>query len=295
MNSRGKFCILCVFVVTCSVLHLEGEISRVIEFSDYHPGIRLRPLQLGSFETHSSLSCAILCLYTYKCRSFNFCGGTTCELRQYTLQDFRVTHHVNSNEINNNSNCAHLGLSGDPRVANVDNWKSGAKTEFYIFDAIIEIDNETEFKQVKHRRCLRLDGSEVDASLCVDDPEVITHWLRWFKDVPDQLPWADAKDKCEQIGGELFGDIHRETPTQWLVSERLGARFWLGVYKQVNGSVWRNLGGEDVTQFVELEEVQQADMNEVHEYLVGWPSGQKVLYGSQGGHSHMPFACQMNL
>ncbi len=271
---------------------------RVMEFNDFHPNIELMGIAIDSFPVRSHLSCAIFCLYREKCRSFNFCPEFgICELNKYTIHDYLVDSLRNTDDdrVKNSSKCANTGLSADSLLVNSNNWRTGSAYELHDYNWTVEIDDETELKEARHRQCRSLDGTQVSNSFCSGNALEL-QWLRWFSKDSDKLTWHKARDRCSNVGGELFGDPYSSVFVQF-VFERVNGPFWMGIYKRVNETRFWNIHGKDVTRYVSTKPwPKNESIAEEYEYAFGRKAGSNfVVVSTTWSDAELKFFCQMDV
>ena len=73
----------------------------------------------------------------------------------------------------------------------------------------------------------------------------------WFKWINELKTFTDAKLHCDNIGGQLFGDINGTIQQyDFLIKKQNYQSFWLGISDKATSDVYLSLNGNDVTRHI---------------------------------------------
>ncbi|XP_075240157.1 uncharacterized protein LOC142335509 [Convolutriloba macropyga] len=73
----------------------------------------------------------------------------------------------------------------------------------------------------------------------------------WFLWIAQEMTFEDAKNHCQSIGGQHFGDINGTDEQYRLLLEKQNYQnFWLGISDRDTRDVYMSLNGNDVTSFI---------------------------------------------
>ena len=106
------------------------------------------------------------------------------------------------------------------------------------------IDTPTEWKKsVQYEVTENFHGGKNDCT-----SELIEEWFVW---VATEMDFTAAKDHCESIGGQLFGDVNgTDEQLGFLFEKQNRQSFWLGITDEHSPDVYKSLSGNDVTSYI---------------------------------------------
>ena len=178
-------------------------------FNDVRSRTELKDYSISSQLARDSKQCANFCHGTYKCQSFNFCGGNVCQLNYAAAGD------VDGSSWELNEWCEYSGTPDDCVELDAGNETCSrdgclvASHEFHWghwYPAYEVSDkNNLLWNKIMVRDCLDGNNNEVMRSNCKGCYKKATNvQVLW---VFTRRSWHDANTHCQQQGGILLGEF----------------------------------------------------------------------------------------
>ena len=236
--------------------------SRSLAFEDSNSGFKLSGPKISTHSAISRSSCAIRCQRTPSCKSYNFCYNNICELNSIGAHKISASAANANIWLLRNYDCIYAGMTkqclpkceqfgteisvtndtSDPNICQINQKRADCQ--------ILEpwrqtlIDTEAEWKFYSERNVSESFYGGVDncTSFQIDE---------WFIWVDQKMSFENAKNHCQSIGGQLFGDINgTDEQFNLLLRKQNYENFWLGITDKDSPDVYMSLSGKNVTNFI---------------------------------------------
>ena len=178
-------------------------------FDDKRPSTRLEGYIIATVPARDRKNCAIVCLRTEGCYSFNFCGKKSCELNSAAGGDVNESAWVYSDS------CEYMGtpddcFQQDPRNETCfwENCNLLSEEFHWHYKPVFDINEENSelWDKFMVPVCLNGENSEMMRSNCEGCPPKQSSNQSVLLKL-DAKPWDTGKSDCEQLGGTLFAQL----------------------------------------------------------------------------------------
>ncbi len=233
-------------------------------FDDIRDGFALLTNETALLKTENfekQFLCSQACSGNSECLSYNYCTQL-CYLNSDDV-------FVEGTELLINSTCVYGGMkrSTGPackergRIIDHVNVKNSTTTSVFcgieakmshphwdISTEMVRIKNDSDWMNTEQRVCNL--GSHVDPFYCKGNTIIIHDWLKWFKDAQT---FDDAVQTCENVDGQLFGDVNGSQSVLSFIHKRLGySTFYIGATDWQEPGTFVNFRGVDISPFMSI-------------------------------------------
>ena len=235
-------------------------------FDDVRYGFELQTngTSLLKLEKHQyRILCSQSCSKTPHCLSYNYCtylcylnsadvfledtvlsANSTCVyagMKRYTGPACKEKGQIVDHVTTKNSTVDSLYCDVEGKMSHAF-WAN--LTEMFI------ISNESDWMNTEQRVCHL--GSHVHPFDCQGNTIIIHEWLKWFKDAQT---FDDAVQTCENVDGQLFGDINGSQSILSFIYEHLdNSAFYVGATDWQEPGTFVNYRGVDISPFMAISE-----------------------------------------
>ena len=245
-------------VLSKSDVTIQTQATQVTVFEDIRKRQKLHSKPIRTLPRRSQNGCSMECNRHPKCRSFSFCGRSTCVLLNDDLYSTEDAQSI----LLNDSSCKYVGMNkvempeckdGETAINIQDDFYKGhcdikskrvdrEWTEWEHTDDRIE-DGLNDYKKFKiFTREIKIHeahGGKRGTDGRVRYEEVAL-WLKWVR---EELSWDESMAKCKAYGGQLYEDLDgTEEQLAWFREKFDNNFYWLGIYTE-DHQTWKKFSG----------------------------------------------------
>ena len=235
--------------------------TRSTIFNDVRSQTEVKGYNISSQLARDSKQCANLCHETYKCQSFNFCGGRVCQLNYAAAGD------VDESSWEHNEWCEYSGTPDDCVEVDPGNEtcsRDGCLVPSHEFHwgnwyPAYEVSDENNllWNKIMVRDCLDGNNNEVMRSNCKGCYKKATNIKAlWVFTVRS---WHDANTHCEQKGETLLADFGENVKALMRKHVEITERpfvgntyYFIGVYQNGNQWTWMSVATGNSMPFSDI-------------------------------------------
>ena len=238
------------FSVRCSPL-----VDRSVSFNDFRAAQKLVGHVIGVKAVIIRRKCAMLCLQTPACMSFNYFKSRNCHLNSRDVltpgtemvQDpHSIYQGMRMNEIPKcleKGNAKGIQYDGSPNFCKINQKRQDSK--WSQWEEQIEIDNAEEWRKVSSRFCH--EASHGGILNCDGEPErKVLEWLHFVQE--RAFTFEGAFDFCNQSGWDVFYRLNGTREQLNFIHKKLQKPecFWIGAERV--GRKWTSWSGSEIEE-----------------------------------------------
>ena len=272
-------------VLSKSDVTIQTQAQQVTAYEDIKKRQKFHAITIRAVPRRSQNGCSMECNRNSKCRSFMFCGRSTCVLLK---EDLYSTEDAQSYLLDDSS-CKYVGMNksempkckdGQTMISIQDDFYKGhckvkskrvdrEWTEWEHTGERIE-DGLNDYKKFKvFTRKIKIHEAH-GGKTGNDDRESYEEVELWLKWVREKLNWEESIARCASShGGQLYGDLDgTEKQLAWFREKFNNNFYWLGIYTE-DHKTWKKLSGGVISGDKLLWQEGEPNNNKGKQFHVG--------------------------